>query len=267
MNRRIVIPALFLSLLIIPLLVLPGPSGGLNEPNIQQIETASADSDFCFAVAGDLHSRWDILDWFIDEVESEDYPFFILNGDSVQWGTHPEYQQLAKHLSTSEIPFVAIKGNHEIQNGDDGFYEDFFSEQTHFSFNYGNNKFIVLDTSSYSLPAAQRFWLEEELATDDKTFVITHIPLFSKGEWGHIVGGEEVEKVLLENLPELFITSHVHRPDNYVKDGIRYLVTPTLGGKLSSEEYFYGYNEICVSEKGYEIFLIKAPSHFQKWYS
>ena len=61
------------------------------------------------------------------------------------------------------IPFLTAVGNHDLDNGS-GNYQEIFGP-TYYSFQIGQNYFIVLDASTEpSFDKTQLKWLEDELA-------------------------------------------------------------------------------------------------------
>jgi len=239
--------------MIVPLFILPGPTSVLNNAvQVRQIEASAtqemvdgAVAEFCFAVAGDIHGRTDALDWLIKEVDSNDYSFFVLNGDITHRGEYAEYARVAEHLQTAEAPVITVKGNHDIRGDGEELFENVFGKRTDFTFTYGDNTFIVLDTARLRLSESQRGWLEDELATESHTIVITHVPMALEAD--------------------LVIASHTHEPREYDRGGTHHLITPALGGKLYEKNDFYGYNEICIDEDGYEIATVRAPERLAIW--
>ena len=239
--------------------MLPGPTSVLdNVVQIQQIEALEPAEAFCFAVAGDIHSRTDALDWLIEEVDTNDYAFFVLNGDITHRGEYAEYARVAEHLQTAEAPVITVKGNHDIRGSGEEFFENTFGKTTDFTFTYSNNKFIILDTAQRRLSEAQAAWFARELAESSDaiadedaaygvTIAITHVPLALDAD--------------------LVIASHVHEPREYDRGDTHHLITPALGGKLYHRRDFYGYNRICMDEDGYEIATVKAPRWLARWES
>ncbi len=101
----------------------------------------------------------------------------------------------------SQIPMMAISGNHETTQGDSGSneqYKHFHNKMPtqdstslgyFYSFVYGNAKFIMLNTndlSSGQLKPQQYNWLVNELQNNDCTWTIVamHNPMYSVGKYG-----------------------------------------------------------------------------------
>lgn len=100
----------------------------------------------------------------------------------------------------SKIPMMAISGNHETiyhsPNNNETFkhFNNKIPEQTstssgyYYSFNYGNAKFIMLNTFAgrVGLELEQYNWLISELKNNTATWTIVamHCPMYSVGKWG-----------------------------------------------------------------------------------
>ena len=155
---------------------------------------------------------------FVHVSDTQDYPnafanvlktvsdktdFLFHTGDVVEYSKY-EYEWKAMLNGNfeylSQIPMMAIAGNHEttFKNGSNETYKHFnnkLPEQSStllgyfYSFNYGNAKFIMLNTNeltSNRLNSEQYYWLENELKNSEQTWTIVamHNPMYSVGQWG-----------------------------------------------------------------------------------
>lgn len=150
-------------------------------------------------------------------------PNFILHtGDMVEWSKYEKsWSQMLnfnKDYFTS-IPFAAISGNHEAsyRNGE---YETFrhfnyeLTEQTtnkgiYYSFDYGNTRFIMLDTNTLSnkkLTDAQYNWLISKLQNNPQkwTIVAMHNPMYSVGKYGSNSANNSIALALRAQLSDVF---------------------------------------------------------------
>lgn len=130
-------------------------------------------------------------------MENANFGDFILHtGDVVESGKHiGQWQSIIDGVNGTSnrpvvdaIPYMALPGNHDTTyKSDPGDYVNYFNynipEQDttlgcYYSFTYGNAKFIMLNTNlgtgtaSVGLGAQQTAWLENELATNDKDWLI-----------------------------------------------------------------------------------------------
>jgi hypothetical protein len=157
----------------------------LNSRNIERISKLQAKSTFKFILIGDTQRFYDELDDFVAHVNSlNDISFILLNGDLVDFGLNREYNWIASQLKELKIPYIAALGNHDmLANGRKIFHEMFGPEN--FSFSYGKNKFVCLNTNSrevdYNGQVPDTNWLSQQLNDNepDNIFVLSHVPPFS----------------------------------------------------------------------------------------
>lgn len=133
----------------------------------------------------------------IAEYQADDslQTILISSGDLVQNGdleTHwdiqffdPFYKSIQQILS--ELQYIASMGNHEYSGAlfKKYFpYPFYFADRFYWSFDYGPAHFAVVDQyTSYGTGSEQYQWLENDLATSDKTwkFIVLHEPGWSAG--------------------------------------------------------------------------------------
>jgi 3',5'-cyclic AMP phosphodiesterase CpdA len=129
--------------------------------------------------------------------------FLLHTGDVVESSKY-EYEWTAmldgNKEYLSQIPIMAISGNHETtyKNGSNETFKHFnynIPQQKEtslgffYSFEYGNVKFIMLNTNDLAnsqLKPEQYDWLVQELKNNDSkwTIVSMHNPMYSVGQWG-----------------------------------------------------------------------------------
>ncbi|MBO5480329.1 MAG: metallophosphoesterase [Clostridia bacterium] len=140
----------------------------------------------------------------------------------------------------SKLPVMPVSGNHEQMawyGGENEMFEHFhnkFPEQTtttgyYFSFEYGNAKFLLLNTNtngSGGLDGAQYEWLVNELKnnTCTWTFVAMHCPMYSAGQWGIRPDRKPQSMALRNQLSKLFAQYGV----DVVLQGHDHLISRTL---------------------------------------
>lgn len=104
--------------------------------------------------------------------------FVIMTGDIADCGSRPEYLRFIDALSSFKVPTFVIPGNHDHYFWDTRYLSFGFDEyrkylgQSFFSFAYGQDRFVGLDTGDYEkiheeplegIHAAQWPWLIEEM--------------------------------------------------------------------------------------------------------
>ena len=149
--------------------------------------------------------------------------FLLHTGDVVQYGGSESNwrNMLDQNIDLlSKIPMMAIGGNHETsQYGGNShhIYKHFnvkkpsqsFDAGYYYTFEYGNARFIMLNTNRLSdnkLTSDQYDWLVSTLDSNQKqwTIVAMHNPLYSVGKWGTSPSYNTVALALQEQLSDLF---------------------------------------------------------------
>ena len=161
------------------------------------------------------------------ELNGFDADFILHSGDIVEWSKYESYWTSmigdnAKYFA--EIPVMAIAGNHEAtyRNGDRELYKHFnykIHEQDvrkgfSYSFDYGNTKFIMLDTNNLTsdlLSDDVYTWLEETLENNQQkwTIVTMHHPMYSVGKYGSDTSRNATSLALRAQLSNLFAENGV----------------------------------------------------------
>ena len=150
-------------------------------------------------------------------------PAFILHtGDIVEWSRYESYWSSMINTNAkcfAGIPVMAIAGNHEASHRS-GFQELFkhfhyditpqdTTEGMYYAFDYGNAKFIMLDTNGLSdnqLSDDEYQWLENTLKNNKQkwTVVAMHNPMYSIGKYGSDSAWNAIALALREQLGDLF---------------------------------------------------------------
>lgn len=204
----------------------------LNQHNIERIAKIKAEPSFKFILTGDTQRFYEQLDAFVAHVNTlDDISFVLLNGDLVEFGLNNEYNWVVAQLEQLKVPYIASMGNHDmLGNGREIFHEMFGPEN--FSFGYGNNKFICINTNSretaFDGKVPDTAWLKTELTSDSgysNLFILSHVPPFS-GDFDPAL--ERAFTSLLATQPKTRISLHGHEHRFRIlqpyPDGITYLV-------------------------------------------
>lgn len=148
--------------------------------------------------------------------------FIVHTGDVVEWSKYEsEWKNMldTNFQYLSKIPVMAISGNHETtyQNGANETFKHFnnkIPEQEtelgyYYSFNYGNAKFIMLNTNRLTgnqLTDDQYNWLVDELENNTATWTIVslHNPVYSAGRYGSDPSRNSISLALRSQLKGIF---------------------------------------------------------------
>lgn len=224
----------------------------LNAKNIAKIVAQPPKDTFKFIVIGDSQRFYEDLNKFVDHVNREEQvAFVLLNGDITDFGLNREFKWISRELKRLTVPYVSVIGNHDMLANGRQVYKEMFGPEN-FTFTYGANKFICLNTNTMevghdgSLP--DMGWLQLQLSGSENnrnTFVFSHVsPL--DGEFDQSKT-KAFGDILRSAGVRLSIHGHQHsfsisQPNGHT---IKYLVVATIQKK--------SYALITVSGQNYHI--------------
>lgn len=135
---------------------------------------------FNFAMVGDLHIGGQDTTRFrrmLSQARAEGDSFIILLGDMVDQGEREDYVAFLAALGETgwQGKFFPVVGNHDIFEGGWNHYKELLGP-SHYTFQVGNAKFIVVDTADATVGEDQRDWLVSELGKPRPThvFLVSH---------------------------------------------------------------------------------------------
>ena len=168
-------------------------------------------------------SGWALANTFNGvEKSAGNYDFIIHTGDIVEWSKYESYWRYMIDINGkyfASVPIMPLSGNHEAtyRNGKNEIFKHFnialtqqdTSKGIYYSFDYGNTKFIMLDTndlSSKKIKDDQYNWLVNTLKNNKSkwTVVSMHNPIYSVGKWGSNSSQNAISLSLREQLSDLF---------------------------------------------------------------
>lgn len=229
----------------------------LNSRNIEKIKRLESKPVFNFIFLGDTQRFYDEVEDFVDHANSlHNISFVLVAGDLVDFGLNREYNWIASKFGKLNIPYVAVIGNHDmLANGRKIFAEMFGPEN--FSFSYGKNKFICINSNSREVNFNGQLpdinWLAQQLNDyePDNIFVVSHVPPFSIDFDKNL---EPAYTNLLAAQPKTRMSLHGHEHQYKLlqpyNDGITYLVA-AASYKRSYILIAVNEEEISVTEKFY----------------
>lgn len=208
----------------------------LNAKNIARLRTATPKDTFRFIVIGDSQRFYEDLDKFVEHVNREEDPAFVLlNGDITDFGLNREFQWINRSLKELKAPYISVIGNHDMLANGRMVYKEMFGPEN-FSFTYGANKFVCLNTNTKevgqdgSLPDLG--WLSTQLVADEATrniFVFSHVSPFD-GEFDASKTRSYDALLTASNKVRLSIHGHQHswsltQPSSHL---LQYLVVASV---------------------------------------
>jgi acid phosphatase type 7 len=202
-----------------------------------------------FFLYGDTRTRHDVHRRVMNEVLKQPSPDFILqSGDMVADGTDSSLWPIffgIEHDLLRQTVFNPSLGNHE-RNTD--YFRNFFQhDASHYSFDWGNGHFIIINSDIANVSASKRErdafwaeqtrWLEEDLASHqgaEYRFVIAHHPPFTavqrrEGDNPHMTA---LVPMFEEYHVSAALFGHDHNYQHYLKNGIHYIISGGGGAPL-----------------------------------
>ena len=213
-------------------------------------------------------------------------PAFALDtGDMIYgytWDQRQAREQWRLYIdATKSIPFPSfhVPGNHDIWDKPSGrLYRELWG-QTYFAFDYGNARFIGLDTESGlgRLGEEQFRWLEQQLKTaaQRNVFLFFHRPVFPvDGARGSSLDEYPVER---ERIHQLFVryrdrvravfAGHEHLYNRQEHEGITYVISGGGGAPLYTAPELGGFHHyllVHVAGHNVEIELKRVSAPLRK---
>ena len=167
---------------------------------------------YSFAMVGDTHiaaADTRRLRQILQIAESEGDAFLIVLGDIVDEGRREDFLAYTKAIKDAgwEGKVISVIGNHDIKYDGWKNYSELIGP-THYSVDFGNARFMIIDTADGSVGAQQMGWLKERLseARPRHTFVLTHYMPVVPDERTHLKLASISEAM---SLMRLLSTSHV----------------------------------------------------------
>lgn len=152
--------------------------------NLKQLSTQKVGDSFTFVVLGDNRSGDKVFRKLLAQIEKErDVAFVLHAGDMVNGGFDRQFLKFGSMIEPLSPPFFSVMGNHDILLTGRENYTKYFGSPTYF-FDYGDNRFIILDNAEDKIGDVQFAWLEELLrkSGNKKILVSLHRPTFDPTE-------------------------------------------------------------------------------------
>ncbi|WP_238354355.1 metallophosphoesterase family protein [Fulvivirga marina] len=216
-------------------IILDDDEKNLTAKNIAQIQKKPVSNIIRFALMGDTQRFYDETKAFVKSINQYDSIDFVVHaGDISDFGLVKEFQWIHELMSEAKFPYLTVVGNHDLLANGRKVYNEIYGKLD-YSFEYGNYKFIMLNTNSreyeFDGTVPDLMWLQNQLEDNPdnkKVIVISHIPPFD-GDFDPDL--EEAYATMLSNDPNVILSLHGHRhsfaDDEYYDDGVRYFVTTT----------------------------------------
>lgn len=230
------------------------PTFGNTTTNLKRIQAKPYNGTIRFVLMGDNRNSSPfttggnkIYTQVIDQINQLKPDFAFNLGDFTFDNLETHWKTFEKITGKIQAPYLTVIGNHDALFGR-SYYEAGYTPPNaetgldDYTFDYGNARFIILDTANYAYTERQFQWLEKLLQTPLKKIVLTHTPP-RYGVWNHKLSpSAELSKRwmgLMEkyHADQVFL-GHIHLYDARQINGVNYLVSGGAGAPLDKKPSF-----------------------------
>lgn len=259
------------------------PSFGNTATNLKKITAKPYKGTIRFALMGDNRNSSPfstggnkIYAQAIDQV-NQLKPDFALNlGDFTFDNLETHWKTFEQITGKVQVPYLTVIGNHDALFGR-SYYEGNFTPANaetgldDYSFDYGNTRFIMLDTANYTYTERQFTWLDKMLQTPLKKVVFTHSPP-KYGVWNHNLSPSPALSKRWMDMMEKYqvdgvFLGHIHLFDQRQINGVNYMVTGGAGApldkKISYGQSLYHIVMVEISDSGVKTSLVPIQTNVQ----
>ena len=146
---------------------------------------------------------------------AESISFAFLPGDNADHGDVQAYGVVRQALDPLRVPWCAIVGDHDVEQGSFDHFKAAMAEQTHYAFTVGGVRFLALNAfdvpvpSSFAVLPEQLGWAEDQLHAaaakgQQKVLLLHCYPSDLKQ------GGEELRSLIAKYEVKLIDMGHTH---------------------------------------------------------
>lgn len=216
--------------------ILDDDEKNLTAKNLQKIGAQNPSDTIVVAFMGDSQRWYDETEEFVSHVNStHDVDFVIHGGDISDFGLVKEFQWINEILTDLKAPYITVVGNHDLLANGKKVYVEMYGEYN-YAFNYGDFRFIILDTNSREYEFNGRVpdleWLQrmlDENFDNRKVIVASHVPPWD-GDFDDNL--EQSYANIVASDPNVVLSLHAHSHSfldrEFYEDGTRYVVTTSM---------------------------------------
>ncbi len=226
---------------------------GTNSAPIFSFRTAPApETPFAVAWWGDNHAGTATLRTHVSNMLAHAPDMICVAGDMVNSGNvlsewHDYWFKPLEHLNLAQTrPVIYARGNHDSEHALAYAYSALPGNEAWFAFDYGNSRFIFLDSEVNTSGSPEQFaWLQAELSRPETQRAAFRIVCFHRPPYVNLWngGGHTGEGWVQTDWVPLFeqknvdivISGHAHNYNRGVQRGVTYVVSGGGGGTLDVE--------------------------------
>jgi predicted phosphodiesterase len=170
----------------------------------------------------------------------------VNNGNSISEWHDYWFKPLETLNAAQTTPMIYARGNHDGEHALAYAYGTLPGNEAWFAFDYGNSRFIFLDSEASTSTAIEQYnWLQAELGRPETQQAAFRIVCFHRPPYVNLWngGGYTGESFVLSDWVPLFtqknvdivISGHMHAYQRGTTNGVTYIVSGGGGGTLDTE--------------------------------
>jgi len=221
-----------------------------NQPGAQLVGPPAVGDGMTFLVFGDTRTNHDdhahVVDGMLTQMDVSDHPAFVLNtgdftntgGNEGDWATF----FATEHPLISEVPLLAVFGNHEALLGRTAFEAYFQPPPTststsdqYYSADIGNVHLVVIEVGGALGDEPHDQWVEDDLAASTAPFKVAalHAPFYTNSNHAPQMSARELFGPIFEAQGvQVVFSGHNHCYERFVGYGSYFFTTGGGGAPL-----------------------------------
>ena len=235
-------------------------------------------SPFRVAWFADNQNGPSILRVHVPHIAAHAPDLVLVPGDTVQNGNlidewHTQwFEPLSVSSLAQTVPVVFARGNHDGEHALAYAYSVLPGNEAWFAFDYGNTRFVVLDSEVSTAGSPEQFaWLRAELERPETQAAAFRIAVFHRPPFTDLwdspgYTGEEFVRndwisLFESGSVDLVVSGHTHAYSRGRRNGVTYLIVGGGGGALDRVVTAnWGFFEVKASQHHYGILDVSGPS-------
>jgi hypothetical protein len=255
---------------------------GTNATPVYAFRTApKRDTPFAVAWWGDNHQGTTTLRTHVSNMLAHLPDMIGVAGDMVNSGNaisewHNYWFKPLEHLNCAQTrPVIFARGNHDGEHALAYAYSALPGNEAWFAFDYGNTRFIFLDSEVNTSGSPEQFdWLQTELSRPETQRAAFRVVCFHRPPWVNLWngGGHTGETWVRSDWVPLFsqknvdlvICGHAHNYNRGASNGVTYVISGGGGGTLDVERVAF-WPLFAVEYSRYHFDLMEVDGNTLTW--
>jgi len=219
------------------------------QPTARVVGPPAVGDGFSFVVFGDTRTNHaehaNVVDGILRQADVSDHPAFVINtgdltntgGNDGDWATFFEIE----HPLISEVPLMAVFGNHDFLLGRTAFESYFQAPPTststsdrYYSADIGNVHIVVIDVGSMT-EEPQDQWVEDSFAASTAPFKVAtlHAPLYTNSNHSpSLIARDTLGPIFEAQGVQVVFSGHNHCYERFLGYGSYFITTGGGGAPL-----------------------------------